>query len=84
MDEQDDDGNWHVSAIATLIDALGVSAAYTFTGLSRLTVDLNISYYSTVKTQVGELSSFSLFLFHEINQICVEFSSELHLINFKT
>ncbi|KAF3450728.1 hypothetical protein FNV43_RR06817 [Rhamnella rubrinervis] len=50
-DVSDDDGNWHVGAIASLIDVLGVSAAYTSTGLSRLTVDFNISYYSTAKTQ---------------------------------
>lgn len=49
---QDQDGNWHVGAIASLIDMLGVSAAYTSTGLSRLTVDFNISYYSTAKIQV--------------------------------
>ncbi|XP_048319923.2 uncharacterized protein LOC107404992 isoform X2 [Ziziphus jujuba] len=50
-DVSDPDGNWHVGAIASLMDTLGVSAAYTSTGLSRLTVDFNISYYSTAKIQ---------------------------------
>nr|XP_048319933.1 uncharacterized protein LOC107404992 isoform X3 [Ziziphus jujuba var. spinosa] len=51
-DVSDPDGNWHVGAIASLMDILGVSTAYTSTGLSRLTVDFNISYYSTAKIQM--------------------------------
>ncbi|MCL7026849.1 hypothetical protein MKW94_004744 [Papaver nudicaule] len=47
----DRDGNWHVGAIASLIDLVGASAVYTANGSINVSVDFNISYFSTVKVQ---------------------------------
>ncbi|KAI3862340.1 hypothetical protein MKW92_013900 [Papaver armeniacum] len=45
----DRDGNWHVGAIATLIDIIGASAIVTVVGNINVSVDFNISYFSTAK-----------------------------------
>ncbi|KAE9616162.1 putative acyl-CoA hydrolase [Lupinus albus] len=50
-DLSDENGNWHVGAIATLVDIIGSSVSYTFTSYHQVTVDLSISYYSTAKVQ---------------------------------
>ncbi|KAI3939698.1 hypothetical protein MKX01_029860 [Papaver californicum] len=47
----DRDGNWHVGAIATLIDLVGACAVYTSFGNLNVTVDFNVSYFSTAKIQ---------------------------------
>ncbi|CAJ1951129.1 unnamed protein product [Sphenostylis stenocarpa] len=47
----DENGNWHVSAIATLVDILANFASYTLTSCYQVTVDFSISYYSTAKVQ---------------------------------
>ncbi|KAI4387011.1 hypothetical protein MLD38_004879 [Melastoma candidum] len=47
----DEDGNWQAGAIATLIDSLGAGVNYLVTGILHTTVDLSISYLSTVRTQ---------------------------------
>ncbi|CAL0308755.1 unnamed protein product [Lupinus luteus] len=47
----DENGNWHVGAIATLVDIIGSSVSYTFTSYHQVTVDFSISYYSTAKVQ---------------------------------
>ncbi|KAI3977526.1 hypothetical protein MKX01_000439 [Papaver californicum] len=52
----DRDGNWHVGAIATLIDLVGACAVYTSFGNLNATVDFNVSYFSTAKIQ-GNLFS---------------------------
>ncbi|XVE88872.1 hypothetical protein DITRI_Ditri19aG0103600 [Diplodiscus trichospermus] len=48
----DVDGNWHVGAIATLIDVIGAAAIYSVAHRLITSVDLSISYYSTAKIQV--------------------------------
>ncbi|KAI3977523.1 hypothetical protein MKX01_000436 [Papaver californicum] len=45
----DKDGNWHVGAVATLIDIIGASAIVTTVGNLSVSVDFNISYFSTAK-----------------------------------
>ncbi|KAG2729035.1 hypothetical protein I3843_01G227000 [Carya illinoinensis] len=47
----DRDGNWHIGAMATLIDNLGAGAIWSSVGNIKSTVNLNISYYSTAKIQ---------------------------------
>ncbi|KAF5466590.1 hypothetical protein F2P56_016506 [Juglans regia] len=47
----DRDGNWHVGAMATLIDNVGGAAIWSSVGNVKSTVNLNISYYSTAKIQ---------------------------------
>ncbi|OIW17145.1 hypothetical protein TanjilG_21122 [Lupinus angustifolius] len=47
----DENGNWHVGAIATLVDIIGSTVSYTFTSYHQVTVDFSISYYSTAKVQ---------------------------------
>ncbi|KAI3862336.1 hypothetical protein MKW92_039838 [Papaver armeniacum] len=47
----DGDGNWHVRAIATLIDIVGASVVHTTHANIHVSVDFNISYFSTVKVQ---------------------------------
>ncbi|XWS20257.1 hypothetical protein CRYUN_Cryun31cG0085100 [Craigia yunnanensis] len=46
------DGNWHVGAIATLIDVVGAAAVYSFAHRVITSLDFSISYYSTGKIQV--------------------------------
>ncbi|KAM7255693.1 hypothetical protein ACFE04_008591 [Oxalis oulophora] len=44
----DDNGNWHVGAIATLIDNIGATAVFVFTaGHIKASLDFTISYFST-------------------------------------
>ncbi|XP_026439288.1 acyl-coenzyme A thioesterase 13-like [Papaver somniferum] len=43
------DGNWHVGAIATLIDIAGASAIVTVVGNINVSVDFSISYFSPAK-----------------------------------
>ncbi|KAI3897627.1 hypothetical protein MKW92_012644, partial [Papaver armeniacum] len=45
----DKDGNWHVGAIATLIDIVGSTAILTAVGNINVSVDFNISYFATAK-----------------------------------
>ncbi|KAK9282564.1 hypothetical protein L1049_005485 [Liquidambar formosana] len=47
----DQDGNWHVGAIATLVDDVGAAAIYSTVGHIKASVSFNISYYSTPKIQ---------------------------------
>ncbi|XP_062008405.1 uncharacterized protein LOC133725249 [Rosa rugosa] len=46
----DQDGNWHVGAIATVIDDVGAATVYSTVGDVK-SVDFTISYYSRVKTR---------------------------------
>ncbi|XP_061367511.1 uncharacterized protein LOC133310575 [Gastrolobium bilobum] len=49
----DENENWHVGAIATLVDIIGSIASYSFsTSYKHVTIDFSISYYSTAKDQV--------------------------------
>ena len=50
---QDGDGNWHVAAIATIVDTIGSLAIYSATDCAKVTTDYNISYYSSAKIQVS-------------------------------
>ncbi|KAF9685184.1 hypothetical protein SADUNF_Sadunf03G0028000 [Salix dunnii] len=45
----DADGNWHVGAMATLIDDVGAAAIYSYGGHIKASVDFNISFFSTAK-----------------------------------
>ncbi|KAL3735878.1 hypothetical protein ACJRO7_024924 [Eucalyptus globulus] len=45
----DMDGNWHVGAMATLIDDVGAAMAYSATGKLKATLDFCVSYLSTAK-----------------------------------
>ncbi|KAI9180854.1 hypothetical protein LWI28_008743 [Acer negundo] len=47
----DENGNWQVGAMATVIDDVGAAAIYTLGGNIKLSVDFNISFYSTAKIQ---------------------------------
>ncbi|KAJ1388766.1 Thioesterase domain [Sesbania bispinosa] len=47
----DENGNWHVGAIATLVDIIGSFASFSFTSYLSVTLDFSISYYSTAKVQ---------------------------------
>ncbi|XP_061359341.1 uncharacterized protein LOC133303448 [Gastrolobium bilobum] len=47
----DENGNWHVGAIATLIDIIGSLAIYSFFPRFSVSVDFCISFYSTAKIQ---------------------------------
>ncbi|KAF3450727.1 hypothetical protein FNV43_RR06816 [Rhamnella rubrinervis] len=64
----DQHGNWHVGAMATLIDDVGAAAIYSSVGHVKVSVDFNVSYFSTAKIQeeieieakvVGELGKLS-------------------------
>ncbi|XP_058114254.1 uncharacterized protein LOC131257394 [Magnolia sinica] len=44
----DRDGNWHMGAMATVIDDVGAAAIVSIVGWSKSSVDFNISYFSTV------------------------------------
>ncbi|KAK2649173.1 hypothetical protein Ddye_016662 [Dipteronia dyeriana] len=47
----DEDGNWHVGAMATLINSVGGAATHSFGGHVKTSVDFDISFYSTAKIQ---------------------------------
>ncbi|TYH48602.1 hypothetical protein E1A91_D10G076800v1 [Gossypium mustelinum] len=47
----DINGNWHVGAIATIIDNVGGAAIYSTGHHLKVTVNFNITYYSTAKIQ---------------------------------
>ncbi|KAE8662100.1 proline-rich receptor-like protein kinase PERK1 [Hibiscus syriacus] len=47
----DVDGNWHVGALASLLDLLGGVAIFSFANRIISSVDFNVSYYSTAKIQ---------------------------------
>ncbi|KAL7180221.1 hypothetical protein ACSBR1_043438 [Camellia fascicularis] len=47
----DRDGNWHVGAIAVLIDDVGAAAICSAVGHIKVSVHLSISYHSTAKIQ---------------------------------
>ncbi|KAL5793003.1 hypothetical protein ACOSP7_001597 [Xanthoceras sorbifolium] len=47
----DKDGNWHVGAMATLIDSVGGAATHSLSGHVKTSVDFNISFYSTARIQ---------------------------------
>ncbi|KAK7349192.1 hypothetical protein VNO77_06361 [Canavalia gladiata] len=47
----DENGHWHVSAIATLVDIIASCVSYSFTSCSQVTLDFSISYYSKAKVQ---------------------------------
>ncbi|MBA0683924.1 hypothetical protein Goari_025548, partial [Gossypium aridum] len=47
----DVDGNWHVGALASLLDLIGIVTIYSFANSVISTVDFNASYYSTAKIQ---------------------------------
>ncbi|XP_024183447.1 uncharacterized protein LOC112188540 isoform X2 [Rosa chinensis] len=55
----DQDGNWHVGAIATVIDDVGAATVYSTVGDVK-SVDFTISYYSRVKTRVQKRLSWRL------------------------
>ncbi|KAH1237896.1 hypothetical protein GmHk_08G022690 [Glycine max] len=52
----DENGNWHASAITTLVDMLASFASYSITSCHQVTLDLSISFYSTAKVQVVFIS----------------------------
>ncbi|KAE8726541.1 acyl-CoA synthetase family member 3 [Hibiscus syriacus] len=47
----DVDGNWHVGALASLLDLLGGVTIFSFANSVISSVDFNVSYYSTAKIQ---------------------------------
>ncbi|KAL1147956.1 hypothetical protein V6Z11_A10G092000 [Gossypium hirsutum] len=47
----DPDGNWHVGAMATLIDDVAATAIYSVVDHVKLSLDFSISFYSTAKIQ---------------------------------
>ncbi|XVF24955.1 hypothetical protein REPUB_Repub13aG0172200 [Reevesia pubescens] len=47
----DTDGNWHVGAMATLIDVVGSAAIYSVANHVKASLDFNISFHSTAKIQ---------------------------------
>lgn len=53
---QDGNGNWHVGAMATLIDNIAGATVHSFAGQIRPTLDFSMSYYSSPKVQVISFS----------------------------
>ncbi|XP_057459393.1 uncharacterized protein LOC130750025 isoform X1 [Actinidia eriantha] len=51
----DRDGNWHVGAIAVLVDDVGAAAIFSYVGHIKASVGFNVSYLSTAKIS-GSLS----------------------------
>ncbi|GMI93790.1 hypothetical protein like AT3G16175 [Hibiscus trionum] len=47
----DSDGNWHVGAMATLIDDVGAAAIYSVADHVKASLDFSISFHSTAKIQ---------------------------------
>ncbi|MED6170308.1 hypothetical protein PIB30_029692 [Stylosanthes scabra] len=47
----DENGNWHVGAIATLVDVMGSLSSFSYNSFDHVTLDFSISYYSTAKVQ---------------------------------
>ncbi|KAE8674115.1 putative pentatricopeptide repeat-containing protein [Hibiscus syriacus] len=47
----DPDGNWHVGAMATLIDDVAAAAIYSVVDHVKVSLDFSISFYSTAKIQ---------------------------------
>ncbi|KDP37258.1 hypothetical protein JCGZ_06314 [Jatropha curcas] len=47
----DGNGNWHVGAMATLIDDVGAAAIFSLSGHVKASLDFSISCYSTAKIQ---------------------------------
>ncbi|XP_057454326.1 uncharacterized protein LOC130745916 [Lotus japonicus] len=48
----DENGNWHVGAIATLVDIIGSCVSLSITSsLQQVTLDFSISYYTTARLQ---------------------------------
>ncbi|KAE8663988.1 putative Major facilitator superfamily protein [Hibiscus syriacus] len=47
----DVDGNWHVGALASLLDVLGGVTIFSFVNRVISSVDFNVSYYSTAKIE---------------------------------
>ncbi|RZC90548.1 hypothetical protein C5167_029683 [Papaver somniferum] len=47
----DGDGRWRAGAIATLIEIIGACAVYTSVGNLSVSVEFNVSYFSTGKIQ---------------------------------
>ncbi|KAK9030805.1 hypothetical protein V6N11_032216 [Hibiscus sabdariffa] len=43
------DGNWHVGAMATLIDDVGAAAIYSVADHVKASLDFNISFHTTAK-----------------------------------
>ncbi|KAK7294212.1 hypothetical protein RJT34_17099 [Clitoria ternatea] len=50
-DVLDENGNWHVGAIATLVDIIASLASFSISPSFQVTLDFSISYYSTAKIQ---------------------------------
>ncbi|TYH02000.1 hypothetical protein ES288_A09G104000v1 [Gossypium darwinii] len=48
---EDVDGNWHVGALASLLDLIGTITTFWYADCVSAVVDFNSSYYSTVKIQ---------------------------------
>ncbi|KAG8491389.1 hypothetical protein CXB51_014604 [Gossypium anomalum] len=54
----DPDGNWEVGAMATLIDDVGAAAIYSVADHVKASLDFNISFHSTARTQEeGEIEA---------------------------
>ncbi|MBA0754487.1 hypothetical protein Gogos_020835, partial [Gossypium gossypioides] len=47
----DVDGNWHVGALASLLDLVGAITTFSYADCVSNVADFNVSYYSTVKIQ---------------------------------
>ncbi|KAK8618839.1 hypothetical protein V6N13_132818 [Hibiscus sabdariffa] len=44
-------GNWHVGAMATLVDDVAATAVYSVAGHAKVSLDFSISFHSTAKIQ---------------------------------
>ncbi|MBA0810494.1 hypothetical protein Gohar_002486 [Gossypium harknessii] len=51
----DPDGNWEVGAMSTLIDDVGAAAIYSVADHVKASLDFNISFHSTARTQMGKV-----------------------------
>ncbi|CAI0429003.1 unnamed protein product [Linum tenue] len=47
----DGDGNWHVGAMATMIDDVGAAAIFSLVGHVKASLDFTISFLSTAKSE---------------------------------
>ncbi|KAH1056922.1 hypothetical protein J1N35_034987 [Gossypium stocksii] len=46
-------GNWEIGAMSTLIDDVGVAAIYSVADHVKASLDFNISFHSTARTQAN-------------------------------
>ncbi|XVF80206.1 hypothetical protein PTKIN_Ptkin15bG0052500 [Pterospermum kingtungense] len=66
-------GNWHVGAIATMIDDVGSASIYSVVDHVKASLDFNISFYATAKVQEEvEIEAKVIGMKGKLSQVLVE------------